>query len=111
MIFLKKTFPARWYRRRNLVTTNFISGIFDTMKTVAEMNAKGWLSSKEVHDYLRRITGREIAPSTTVRPSVRIGYGSIIGANSVVTYDVPPMTVVGGNPAKFIKKIETKKEE
>ena len=42
----------------------------------------------------------------TVLPGVRIGYGSIVGANSVVTHDVPPMSVVGGNPAKFIKKIE-----
>ena len=40
-------------------------------------------------------------------PGVTIGYGSIVGANSVVTHDVPPMTVVGGNPARFIKKIVT----
>ena len=33
------------------------------------------------------------------------------GANSVVTHDVPPMTVVGGNPDRFIKKIETEKAE
>ena len=46
-----------------------------------------------------------IGINATVLPGVRIGYGSIVGANSVVTHDVPPMTVVGGNPAKFIKKI------
>ena len=40
-----------------------------------------------------------------IEDKVWIGYGSIVGANSVVTHDVPPMTVVGGNPAKFIKKI------
>ena len=45
-----------------------ISTIFDTMKTAAEMNAKGWLSQEEVHDYLHRITGREIDPSTTLLP-------------------------------------------
>ncbi len=92
-----------------------ISTIFDTMATAAEMNAKGWLTPEEVHEYLRRITGREIDKSTTLLPpfyvdygkNIRIGYGSIVGANSVVTHDVPPMSVVGGNPAKFIKKIET----
>ena len=49
-----------------------------------------------------------IGINATVLPGVRIGYGSIVGANSVVTHDVPPMTVVGGNPARFIKKIEVK---
>ncbi len=47
-----------------------------------------------------------IGIGATVLPGVTIGRGSIVGANSVVTRDVPPMTVVGGNPARFIKKIE-----
>ena len=34
---------------------------------------------------------------------VTIGEGSVVGAGSVVTKDVPPWTVVGGNPAKVIK--------
>lgn len=46
-----------------------------------------------------------IGINSTILPGVTIGYGAIIGANSVVTHDVPPMTVVGGNPAKTIKKI------
>ena len=37
---------------------------------------------------------------------VTIGKGSIIAAGSIVTKDVEPYTVVGGNPAKFIKSIE-----
>ncbi len=39
-------------------------------------------------------------------PGVRIGYGAIVGANSVVTKDVPPMTVVAGNPARIIKELK-----
>ena len=35
--------------------------------------------------------------------------GSIVGANGFVAHDVPPMTVVGGHPAEFIKKIGVKK--
>lgn len=36
---------------------------------------------------------------------VTIGEGAIVGACSVVTQDVPPYTVVGGNPAKIIKTL------
>lgn len=34
---------------------------------------------------------------------VSIGEGAIIAAGSVVTKDVPPLAIVGGNPAKLIK--------
>ncbi|MDE5750266.1 MAG: sugar O-acetyltransferase [Duncaniella sp.] len=49
-----------------------------------------------------------IGINSTILPGVRIGYGAIVGAQSVVTHDVPPMTIVAGNPARIIKKIETK---
>ena len=47
--------------------------------------------------------------NATVLPGVTLGYGCIVGANSVVTKDVPPMTIVAGNPARIIKKIEPEK--
>lgn len=37
---------------------------------------------------------------------VTIGEGAVVGARSVVTKDVPPYTVVGGNPAHILKKID-----
>jgi carbonic anhydrase/acetyltransferase-like protein (isoleucine patch superfamily) len=37
---------------------------------------------------------------------VRIGANSIVGAGAVVTRDVPPNTVVAGNPAKVIKTLD-----
>ena len=45
-----------------------------------------------------------IATGAMVMPGVTIGEGGVVAAGSVVTKDVEPWTVVGGNPAKFIKK-------
>jgi len=44
-----------------------------------------------------------IGECVSILPNVKIGENSIIGANSVVTKDVPPNTVVAGVPARIIK--------
>ena len=45
-----------------------------------------------------------IGQNVTILPGVHIGNGVIIGLNSVVTRDVPPYTIVAGNPAKIVRK-------
>ena len=45
-----------------------------------------------------------IGRESIIMPGVKIGDGAIIAAYSVVTKDVEPYSVVGGNPACFIKK-------
>ena len=47
-----------------------------------------------------------IGTRAIVLKGVTIGYGSIVGAGSVVTRDVPDMSIVAGNPAKLIGKVE-----
>ncbi|NVJ64147.1 MAG: CatB-related O-acetyltransferase [Flavobacteriaceae bacterium] len=45
-----------------------------------------------------------IGDGAIIMPGVTIGNGAVIGANAVVTRNVPPYTVVAGSPAKVIKK-------
>ncbi len=49
-----------------------------------------------------------IATGAIVLPGITIGEGAVVAAGAVVAKDVEPWTVVGGNPAKFIKKRELK---
>jgi len=51
-----------------------------------------------------------IGANATVVPGVTIGDGAVIAAGAVVTKDVPANVIVGGVPAKIIKKIETSQE-
>lgn len=44
-----------------------------------------------------------LGTGVVVLPGVHIGDGAVVGANSVVTRDVAPMTVVAGAPAKFLR--------
>lgn len=44
-----------------------------------------------------------IGYGSTILSGVRIGQGAVVAAGSVVTKDVPPYAIVGGNPAKIIK--------
>lgn len=46
-----------------------------------------------------------IGEKASIMPGVRIGYGSIVAANSVVTKDVPKRSIVAGIPAKVIRSI------
>lgn len=51
-----------------------------------------------------------IGIASTVLPGVTIGDNSIVGANSVVTYDVPPNTIVAGSPARKIGDVPVPEE-
>ena len=46
-----------------------------------------------------------IGANVVVLPGVRIGYGSVIGAGSVVSKDVPPMVVAVGVPCRVLREI------
>jgi len=47
--------------------------------------------------------GAQIGVNSTLLPYVEIGESSIVGSGSVVTRDVPPRSIVAGNPARVIE--------
>jgi UDP-2-acetamido-3-amino-2,3-dideoxy-glucuronate N-acetyltransferase len=49
--------------------------------------------------------GASIGSSATIRCGITIGERAIVGMGSVVTKDVLPGTIVAGNPAKMVRKI------
>lgn len=50
--------------------------------------------------------GASIGSSTTLLCGVTVGEKAIVGAGSVVTKDVPPNSVVAGNPARIIRTLD-----
>ena len=46
-----------------------------------------------------------IGENAVILKGIRIGRGSIIACNAVVTKDVPPYTIAAGNPARIVKDI------
>ena len=54
--------------------------------------------------------GASIGSGATVLPNVTVGENAIVGAGSIVTHDVPPNTIVAGNPARFLRLVESEQE-
>lgn len=50
--------------------------------------------------------GASIGSGAVILSNVTIGEGAIVGAGAVVTKDVPPYTIVVGNPARVLRKLE-----
>lgn len=51
--------------------------------------------------------GASIGSGATILSNVTIGERAIVGAGSVVTRDVPPDTIVAGNPARVIRRLDS----
>ena len=47
-----------------------------------------------------------IGPGAKIIGNIKVGNNVAIGANAVVTKDIEPYSIVGGNPAKLIRKIQ-----
>lgn len=88
-----------------------LSGNHDWQRTTTYLNPwiesdhKGLLSNGDI------VVGSDvwIGNDCTIMSGVTIGHGAVIAANSTVTKDVEPYTIVGGAPAREIKKRFDKK--
>jgi acetyltransferase-like isoleucine patch superfamily enzyme len=83
--------------------------IFINDKYPCSTNPDGSLQTGTDWEVIPTIVKRRasIGSNATILCGVTIGEGSFVGAGSVVTKDVPPHTIVAGNPAKIIRKVES----
>ena len=91
----------------NLLTGRFVlitdnsHGLFEMVELNKHPSHRQVVSKGEV------VIGDNVwlGDKVSILPGVHIGDGCIIGANSVVTHDVPNFSIAAGNPAKVIKQI------
>jgi UDP-2-acetamido-3-amino-2,3-dideoxy-glucuronate N-acetyltransferase len=71
-------------------------------------NKDGKLQTQEDWTCLATLVekGASIGSGATILAGIKIGRNAIVGAGSVVTKDVEAGTIVAGNPAKFLRRIE-----
>jgi virginiamycin A acetyltransferase len=70
----------------------------------------GWEKGFDPDTWSREVRGDTVVGNDVwigmeaiVLPGIKIGHGSIVAARSVVSHDVPPYSIVAGNPAKVVK--------
>ncbi|WP_272868023.1 acyltransferase [Stutzerimonas stutzeri] len=54
--------------------------------------------------------GASIGAGAVILPGLVIGHGALVGAGAVVTHDVPPRTLVVGNPARVVRTLADAEE-
>ena len=78
------------------------SPVFHEGKNIMRTN----FSEHEFNPYKKTVIGNDvwIGSNCLIKSGIKIGDGSIVGMGSVVTKDVPPYTIIAGNPAIIIRK-------
>ncbi len=84
-------------------------GIGPMVKIITSVHRDDPLDIPVLHHELEfsRVTvedGSDIGTGSILLPGVKVGEGAIVGAGSVVTREVLPYTVVGGIPARFLRR-------
>ena len=79
---------------------------------LATINHDLYPENNRVNHYAPIKLGKSVwvGSNSTILPGVTVGDWAVIAAGAVVTHDVPPLTIVGGVPAKVIRDIDPKEE-
>lgn len=95
----------------NVFIGHDVTFINDTYPRATSANGKlqteaDWVCEKTVVK-----SGASVGSSATLMSKIKIGENAIVGAGSVVTKDVTPNTIVAGNPARILRKIDGKEKK
>lgn len=100
LIYDHNSHSLDWRDRRN-----DIAEVYSSLKnSINPLQNKNWSTVKS--SPIKICKRSWLGTGVTVLKGVTIGEGAVVGAGSVVVKDVEPYTVVGGNPARFLKKIQ-----
>ncbi|WP_404324928.1 CatB-related O-acetyltransferase [Cobetia sp. UIB-001] len=96
----RQSHPINW-----VSTSPFMYLRHDKILSCAKENKNKFNNTKPPTSLVKTEIGNDvwIGHGALILPGVKIGTGSIIAAGSVVTKSVEPYSIVGGNPAKFIR--------
>ncbi len=84
--------------------------ILDADHNFDDANTPIWRQGDSFFGAVRLLDGCWIGAGAVIMPGVTIGRNAVVAANAVVTRDVPDRTVVGGVPAKIIRKLANYKD-